>query len=90
MENRLVTLVSGHQMFEHIYQEKLSFFAQQMEAFGAKVLEKAKPVVLLDYSYIVENIQAIPKDLYTVFARAGLKAEVVNLSEKIKLIRLKA
>lgn len=87
---KFITLMSGHQMFESRYKKHLEHFASVIETFGAKVVHKCGPLQDYDYSYMVENLKEIPKELMTHFGKAGLKTTTTSLSEKLTIIRLNA
>lgn len=75
MAQKLVTLVSGHQLLESVHQSRLKLFAKKIEDFGGKVCNMCKPAFNYDYSYIVYDLKTIPRDLLEFFGRANLKVK---------------
>ncbi len=85
---KLVTLVSGHQLYESVHKNKLQFLAKQVEKFGGIVSSMCKPAFNYDYGFIVSNLKEIPKELYEVFGRAGLKAKFESLLPNTAVLNL--
>ena len=88
MDN-LVTLVSGHQMFESAYEKRLNYFAELFESIGAKVILKNRPKENYDYSFILSDIKEISKDIYTKLCQAGVQVTMTSLLHNTTQICLK-
>lgn len=75
------TMVSGHKMFKHVYDSKLSFLKNCLEADGITVIEGCQPKKDYDFSFLVHSPEVLlPNTLLEKFSRAGLKTSVLNLS----------
>lgn len=89
---KIITMACGHQMFESAYISRLDYFASLLEKQGALVNVKDKPTTDsgFDYSYLIENMATIPRELHTDFSRAGLVAHMFPLTGNSSIVRLKS
>ena len=89
---KIVTMACGHQMYESAYNSRLDYFASLLEQKGALINGKDKPQTDsgFDYSYLIENMATIPRELHTDFSRAGLVAHMFPLTGNSSIVRLKS
>lgn len=85
----IVTMTTGHEVTGKFYDRCLNHFGSLLNACGARVVQACKPVADYDYSYVVEGLSEIPRDVLTQYGRAGLKTTVERLSKHTSLVRLK-
>lgn len=89
---KIIIMACGHEMYQSAYESRSDYFANLLEKQGALVNSKDKPAVEsgFDYSYLIENMAAIPKDLHTDFSRAGVVAQMFPLTGSSSIVRLRS
>jgi hypothetical protein len=85
-----IKLKNGHEILKQRFNEMLQYFKQNIEKYNNyKVIKAENPKTETDYSYLVSgNYEEIPKELITIFGKAGLKTKILNLAKNCFIIKL--